>query len=169
MHSVRRCNGFRLMNLGPPSIVVIMIGLPYYVYVRINCKIYLDDDVSARTPCRAPRCLSIILCLHPVSVSVFALWFTIAPCLYSLSVLADCRLVNSGRRILCAQLDSLLQAPGPTFGYLCLGVINTLMFFLIWSFVQSIMVDPGRVPEWVHVALSPACWQLMAIWCSTRG
>jgi len=77
------CNGFRLMNLGPPSIVVIMIGLPYYVYVRINCKIYLDDD-----------------------------------------------------------------APGPTFGYLCLGVINTLMFFLIWSFVQSIMVDPGRVPEW---------------------
>eukprot|EP00656_Telonema_subtile_P009364 TRINITY_DN1439_c0_g2_i6.p1 TRINITY_DN1439_c0_g2~~TRINITY_DN1439_c0_g2_i6.p1 ORF type:complete len:203 (-),score=39.04 TRINITY_DN1439_c0_g2_i6:591-1199(-) len=40
------------------------------------------------------------------------------------------------------------EAPGPFFGYVCLVTIHVFMFFLLWSFAQSIMVDPGRVPEW---------------------
>eukprot|EP00656_Telonema_subtile_P009358 TRINITY_DN1439_c0_g1_i1.p1 TRINITY_DN1439_c0_g1~~TRINITY_DN1439_c0_g1_i1.p1 ORF type:complete len:350 (-),score=75.17 TRINITY_DN1439_c0_g1_i1:178-1227(-) len=40
------------------------------------------------------------------------------------------------------------EAPGPFFGYLSLILIHVFMFFLLWSFAQSIMVDPGRVPEW---------------------
>lgn len=38
--------------------------------------------------------------------------------------------------------------PGPFFGIVCLVVIHIFMFFLVWSFAQSILVDPGRVPEW---------------------
>jgi len=67
----------------PPFVVIVVITIPYAVYVFINCQIYLDDD-----------------------------------------------------------------APGPFFGYVCLVVIHILMFFLVWSFIQAIMVDPGRVPEW---------------------
>merc|ERR1712072_1558288 len=40
------------------------------------------------------------------------------------------------------------QAPGPMFGVICLVVHHILVFFLLWSFAMSIMVDPGRVPEW---------------------
>jgi len=40
------------------------------------------------------------------------------------------------------------EAPGPMFGVICLVVHHTLVFFLLWSFAMSIMVDPGRVPEW---------------------
>jgi len=40
------------------------------------------------------------------------------------------------------------QAPGPMFGVICLVIHHILIFFLIWSFSMSIMVDPGRVPEW---------------------
>jgi len=40
------------------------------------------------------------------------------------------------------------EAPGPMFGVVCLVVHHILMFFLVWSFAMSIMVDPGRVPEW---------------------
>lgn len=31
-------------------------------------------------------------------------------------------------------------------------MIHIFMFLLMWSFAQSIMVDPGRVPEWVSAA-----------------
>merc|ERR1719201_580189 len=79
-----KCNfAFRLMNYVPPGIVTMIIGLPYYTYVFINCKILLQDE-----------------------------------------------------------------APGPFFGYVCLVMIHIFMFLLLWSFAQSIMVDPGRVPEW---------------------
>merc|ERR1711970_317764 len=40
------------------------------------------------------------------------------------------------------------EAPGPMFGVICLVIHHILVFFLIWSFAMSIMVDPGRVPEW---------------------
>merc|ERR1711939_780844 len=40
------------------------------------------------------------------------------------------------------------EAPGPMFGVICLVIHHILVFFLIWSFVMSIFVDPGRVPEW---------------------
>jgi palmitoyltransferase len=40
------------------------------------------------------------------------------------------------------------EVPGPMFGVICLVIHHILMFFLIWSFAMSIMVDPGRVPEW---------------------
>merc|ERR1711934_586668 len=40
------------------------------------------------------------------------------------------------------------KAPGPMFGVICLVIFHILIFFLVWSFSMSIMVDPGRVPEW---------------------
>merc|ERR1711934_1259357 len=40
------------------------------------------------------------------------------------------------------------DAPGPMFGVLCLIIHHILVFFLLWSFAMSIIVDPGRVPEW---------------------
>merc|ERR1712167_102671 len=40
------------------------------------------------------------------------------------------------------------EVPGPIFGVICLVIHHILMFFLVWSFAMSIMVDPGRVPEW---------------------
>merc|ERR1711934_555371 len=40
------------------------------------------------------------------------------------------------------------EVPGPMFGVICLVIHHILVFFLIWSFAMSIMVDPGRVPEW---------------------
>merc|ERR1712072_285038 len=46
--------------------------------------------------------------------------------------------------------DILLQdeAPGPMFGVLCLVIHHILVLFLLWSFSMSIIIDPGRVPEW---------------------
>merc|ERR1711934_450334 len=40
------------------------------------------------------------------------------------------------------------EAPGPMFGGICLVIHHILVFFLLWSFIMSITVDPGRVPEW---------------------
>merc|ERR1712216_1030079 len=40
------------------------------------------------------------------------------------------------------------EAPGPMFGVFCLIIHHLLVFFLLWSFAMSIIVDPGRVPEW---------------------
>merc|ERR1712193_362521 len=40
------------------------------------------------------------------------------------------------------------EAPGPMFGVFCLVIHHLLVFFLLWSFAMSIIVDPGRVPEW---------------------
>merc|ERR1719178_550177 len=34
------------------------------------------------------------------------------------------------------------------FGVASLVIHHILVFFLTWSFVMSIVVDPGRVPEW---------------------
>jgi len=73
----------RITNFVPPLVVTVIILIPYYIYVFINCKILLED-----------------------------------------------------------------AAPGPMFGVICLVVHHILAFFLVWSFSMSIMVDPGRVPEW---------------------
>jgi len=40
------------------------------------------------------------------------------------------------------------EAPGPMFGVMCLIIHHIVVFFLLWSFAMSIIVDPGRVPEW---------------------
>merc|ERR1712072_811816 len=73
----------RIINFLPPTVVMMIIAWPYYVYVFVNCNILLQDE-----------------------------------------------------------------APGPMFGVICLVVHHILVFFLLWSFAMSIMVDPGRVPEW---------------------
>ena len=98
-HRGDRCNfAFRLMNYIPPAIVTGIIGIPYYTYTFINCKILLEDEVQP------------LVLTHP-------------------------------------NYAHISQAPGPFFGYVCLSVIHIFMFLLLWSFAQSIMVDPGRVPE----------------------
>merc|ERR1712224_161528 len=76
-------NWMRLINFLPPFFIVIIITVPYCIYVFINCKLLLNDE-----------------------------------------------------------------APGPMFGVISLVIHHILVFFLTWSFVMSIVVDPGRVPEW---------------------
>merc|ERR1711907_756965 len=76
-------NWMRVINMLPPFFIVIIILVPYLIYVLINCRILLEDE-----------------------------------------------------------------APGPMFGVISLVIHHILVFFLTWSFVMSIVVDPGRVPEW---------------------
>jgi len=36
----------RIINFVPPLVVAFIIAWPYYIYVFINCKLLLADEVS---------------------------------------------------------------------------------------------------------------------------
>jgi len=46
LHCRRYNTVLRIVNFLPPLVVTLIIAWPYYIYVFINCKILLADEVS---------------------------------------------------------------------------------------------------------------------------